>query len=640
MKFLLPFVLMASVAFAHGGTYTGPVGGGQQTHAGPVGGGTGPGQPNPNNPDPGGPAGGGGGHTPPTGGTTGNPHPGGGAPIRPGGGAGPRPSGRGFGGTTGARKKAKNPYLNWQWWWDLNDDRFLLLKKKVRGESAVSDNKDTFLDGLTDEGAVGVSTKVIRDDILPAVMIALEDSYYDTRAAAAIALGKIAESTDDAAFGKLVELLKDNSKQVREAACLGLGLMEHKDSFDVLKSVAESKGKGRKFVGRSQDALLRTRCFALIGVGLAIRNEHDDSTGSLYLSEVATSKAHPRDFRVAATTALQLCPDTGYGPLLFDSFHDEEDDPYVRAHMAVTLGKVNATYSVGTLFEELQNKNDHVSRSSAIALGMLATKEDKKIVKSLRRMVTSGPNRGTKNFSLVSLGEIGSAEGMKSLVNRFSKGTEMDKSFAALAIGIYGFNGSFEDEADKKFVSSLIHKEYIKVKSPSLKGSFALSLGLLNYINSAPDIRKDINKVPQVTQGHLAIALALMEDKDSIPLIQTLVKSRGDVDRRKMASIALGMLGDTSAVELLEQVIKESTSSKSILAAATVSLGHIGDRSSTDTLIDLATGKDHADVSRAFATVALGYLGDKDDIPVLSKIHYNSNYLATTEMLAELLTIL
>ena len=50
--------------------------------------------------------------------------------------------------------------------------------------------------------------------------------------------------------------------------------------------------------------------------------------------------------------------------------------------------------------------------------------------------------------------------------------------------------------------------------------------------------------------------------------------------------------------------------------------------------------KPHQDVTRAFATVALGFLGDKDDIPLLSYLQRNSNFLAQTAALAEMLTIL
>ena len=44
-------------------------------------------------------------------------------------------------------------------------------------------------------------------------------------------------------------------------------------------------------------------------------------------------------------------------------------------------------------------------------------------------------------------------------------------------------------------------------------------------------------------------------------------------------------------------------------------------------------------VGEAFAAVALGILGDKSDLPLLSKVQENCNYLATTESLTEILLI-
>ena len=640
MKYLLSLVLMASVAFAHGGVYTGPAGGGTPGVSVPVGGGTGPGQPNPNNPNP---VGGGVTGLPATAGTTPNTG-GGGGPVRPGVGSpvgGVR--GRGFGSTTPRGKKAKNPYLDWSWWWDLNDDRFLLLKKKIRTEDTRSRNGDTFLVGIdADDGIAEVTTKKIRESIVPAIILALKDSYYDTRAAAAIALGKVAPSNDLEVLARIADLLKDNSKQVREAACLGIGLLGNPEGAQILREVYANTGRGRKYVNRPNSVLARTRSFALVGMGLiGSRGVSDELKLPEYLVGVVKNKQATKDNRVAAAVALQLMKDTGFSSQLQEVFDDTTTDPYVRAHVAIALGKVKAWYTNRSLLKSLSDKDSHVSRSAAIALGMLGSPKDKKLVTTMRRAALSGPNRGTRNFSLISLGEIGSPEGMKSLVDRFTKGTEMDKSFAALAIGIYGFNNKFEDLEDKRFISDLLHKEYIKVKSPSLKGAYGISLGLLKYEKAAEDMRKDLDKVhSQITQGHLAIGLALLDNQDSIPAIRELVKRKGEPDRRKLASMALGMLRDKNAVNLLKDVIKESSSSKAILAAATVSLGHIGDRSAVDTLVDIATSNKYADISRAFSVVALGYLGDKDDIPLLSKIHYNSNYLAQTESLAELLTIL
>ena len=139
----------------------------------------------------------------------------------------------------------------------------------------------------------------------------------------------------------------------------------------------------------------------------------------------------------------------------------------------------------------------------------------------------------------------------------------------------------------------------------------------------------------------MAIALALLNDQNSIPIIRELVRKRGDIGRRTTAAIALGMLRDREAISLLEDVMDKSSNSKAILGSATVAMGHIGDRSAVPILSKiLKNRKDHQDMTRAFATVALGYLGDKDDIPLLSKIHEHCNYMAPTESLSEILTIL
>ncbi len=136
-----------------------------------------------------------------------------------------------------------------------------------------------------------------------------------------------------------------------------------------------------------------------------------------------------------------------------------------------------------------------------------------------------------------------------------------------------------------------------------------------------------------------------MNDQNSIPAIQALVKQRGDGVLRRRAAIALGLLRDPDAVRTLKEVIESNSRSKGILGAATVALGYIGDRRAVSVLTEMlakdVSGVYNAkNVPRAFATVALGFLGDKDQIPILSRIQENSNYLAQTPALWELLSIL
>ena len=633
----LTCLLIPVISLAHGGVYVGP--GGIGTGSGFVPAGTGTTIPT------GGPTGtattgGSGGSTGAgTGGSSGGPS--GGGAVRPAGGP-VRPSGGAvFGGSSGGgrRKKASDPYMNWETWWGLNDDRFLLLKKKLRQEDASTENADIFLgdsSGL-EVDIEKITRKKIINKIVPALKIALKDPYYDARAGAVIALGKVADPLDTDSLARISGLLGDPSKQVRESACLALGLLGNPDSVSILKDIVEANKNGRNAVGRHSDILNRTRSFACIALGL-IRHQRNDVDVSKFLIDILRSDA-PTDRKVAATIGIYLTQDKEVVPELIHVFESDNIDIYVKAHIATALGKLRDKASSITLMKHLRSKHSHISRSCAIALGLVANSKDLNLAKTLRKRLSVAPHRSIKNFSMLSLGEMGSDLGQSVLVDRLRKGQPMDKSYAALALGIQGFKGKLRDKVG---VSQVVYGQYTKSKSPSMKGAFAISLGLLGATEYAEKLRADIGNIStQGVQGYLAISLALLNDRNSIPTIRELVKDRGDINRRKRAAIALGMLRDRKAVALLKEVMKDSKSSKAILGSATVAMGHIGDRTAIPTLVDMVTNiKDNQDVTRAFATVALGYLGDREDIPLLSKIHENSNYMAPTESLVEILTIL
>lgn len=629
--------LVAQVAVAHGGNYQGPQGGGTPGYVGPVGGGTlgpTPGQPTPGQP----------------GGTTPGPQPGGvtgptgggpPAPVRPGG----VPVARGTvgrGGTTPGRKKSKNatPFQSWDWWWDLNEERFLLLKKKIRGEASSSDNKDLFLGeviGGSDDVAK-VTLNQIRKEILPALKLALKDPYYDARAGGVIALGKIGDKSQAELVDDIRSLMGDKDKRVRESSCLALGILGNADAIPDLLELVKNTRKGKKICNRgTSDVLNRTRAFAAIAIGLIGHRDGLDSKVIETLLGLAKTKTKQKDVQLGPVLALQLVKTQEGIPEMLELFNDEQQDAYIRAHIGVAFGKVGAKQATGALLKGLSHKSTHIARSCAISLGLLTNKNEKQVVTKLIRSAKGSPDRGVKNFSLIALGEIGDAKGIAHLVQMVKKGQTHDRTFAALALGINGFKTKSSANADQIF------SQYKKVKNANEKSALAIALGLLNFEDAKETFRNDLERTgDQGLKGHLSTALGLMNDSDAMPIIRNLVKQKGDPDLRKRAAIALGLLKDASAVETLERVIQESSASKAILGAATVALGFVGDRQAVPILVKMVENakNSYQDVTRAFATVALGFLGDKDDIPILSRVQESSNYLAQTEALAEVLTIL
>lgn len=632
------FSIAANGAYAHGGQYTGPGGGGTPGYDGPAGGGgTG-------GPGTGGPAGGGGGTTGGGGGTTGGGGTGPVGPVRPGGGA---PSGgaggAGRGGTTGGRRKSSAPSTTtWDWWWDLNEERFLNLKNAVRNSGAASDDQDEFLgDSSGGDDIAEVMLSQIRAEILPALMLAVKDSYYDTRAAAVIALGKVAKGDQADVIEAIQKTMKDEDKRVRESCCLGLGILGSKEVVPFLLKVAQNDTRtARDFFGRTE-ILPRTRAWASVAIGLIGYREKFSAQDEVVqeLIRMARAKSRQRDLQIGPAIALQMIELEENVPAMVDMAKDEDLDNFVRAHVIVGLGKINATSAVPELVKLLGNKDTHVARSSAIALGLLTDPEDTKTVNALRRQAENGKEAGLRNFSIIALGEIGSPAGKASLVKILTRGKNKTfRTFAAISLGLMGFKHD-EGKADS---GKMIHDAYKKAKDELERGAYAVALALLDYEDAVDDLRPILEQGgKQKLKTHVATALGLLGDSESIPAIRKIVAQRADPDLRKAAAISLGLLRDRGAVDVLKKVIEESGSSKAILGAATVALGFVGDRQAVPILTDYVSNPAaHQDVTRAFAAVALGFLGDKDALPLLSFIHENSNYLSQTDALAELLSIL
>ena len=206
--------------------------------------------------------------------------------------------------------------------------------------------------------------------------------------------------------------------------------------------------------------------------------------------------------------------------------------------------------------------------------------------------------------------------------------------------------GVSKEDGGNREMGKIILDRYKSTKSDGEKGAYAVALGLLEHLPAREFLAKDLDTPGhQALKGPICTALGLMNDRNAIPAIQALVKQRGDPDLRKRAAIALGLLKDPEAVDTLKGVIESNVKSKAVLGAATVALGYVGDSRAVPILSQMLSKDDSGvyfskNVTRAFATVALGFLGDKDPIPMLSKVQENSNYLAQTAALSELLTIL
>jgi HEAT repeat protein len=631
--------IAADLAFAHGGTYSGPNGGGTPSFGGPHGGNSGGGQ--------GGNTGGGGqggGTTPGAGaGGGGSTPPGGGAPPRPGSGAGRGGQARGGGTTPGGKPKGDSDRTHdWDWWWELNDDQYLKIKAAVRSKANLSSDSDVIM-GKGDGASVSkLTVNQIRTSVLPVVRLGMTDTHFDTRAGAVIATGKIADMTlpnVDEIVAEMKKLLADTDKVVRESACLGLGLLGDKRQVPDLIAIMKNDSKARAETGQgTKDILARQRAFAAVAVGLIGLQDPLEPGFISELVEAMKKEGAHQDLQVFPALALSILKSDKAVGELKNLVKDADADQYVRAHAIVALGKLGEKSAVPWLVKDgLTDKNSHVQRSSAVALGLLTDKEDEKTVEMLITHAKSAADRAVRNFCLIALGQIGSPKGRDFLVQQVSKGQPHDRTFSALALGVYG--NKWKDSRTE--LGKVLLDAWNEIKNDSERGAFAIGMGLLDYKAGAQPLMDELKTggSPDL-KGHVATALGLLGEKAAIPMVQELAKKVSDLDSQRRASIALGLIGDPNAVEILTKVIADASSNLSALGGAAVALGFIGDKSAVATLTDMLSKRDaYKDNARAFAAVALGILGDKSELPLLSKIQENCNYLATTDGLTEILLI-
>ncbi len=637
------FLAVASMAYAHGGNYTGPAGSGSPGGYAPNGGGT-------TEPGRTGPAGGGtdsGNGTNPGGGlgsTGGDTGPGGAAPGPGGGGGAPGGGGvPGAGGSTGgARKKSKsNVNLTWAAWWFFNDDRFLDLKARIRLERNETVNADLFT-GSADqtEQIVSVNAKMIREKINPVLKYALKDTFYDTRAAALIALGKTGNPDS---LADLKTLMDDGNKFVRESSFLGMGILGNKEAIPLLIEVMEDSRRGRQFVGRKNGVLNRTRAFAALAIGL-IGSRHADLSDTQAVSALldqmnGKEKAH-RDTQIGPIVALGVMRSKQAVPALIKFFRDKSNNAVARSYVATSLGKIGDPAAVKVLLKGLRDKQSAVTQSCAIALGSLAKPSNADVIKGLQSMLKSSPDLGAKNFAIISMGEIGGSANLNELIRMAKRGNIFMRTFSSMALAVYMDKNKSDPE--RANVCKRLHKYFKNEKNLDVRGANAIALGVMRYTEAGEDILNDLKRGGQAElRSHLCISLGLMDYDAAIAEVRETVTDKGSIELRRNASIALGLMGDKGALKVLEEEMSNSARSLAVHGAITQGLGFIGDVSAVPTLVKFVRDRnEYQDATRAFSTVALGLLGDKDDIPVLSRIAANNNYLQRTNAISEILSIL
>jgi HEAT repeat protein len=623
-------------ARAHGGTYAGPGDTVPPGGGGSTGGPAGPTTPN-------GPGGTPSGPNRPGPSTGGNPP---GSPVTPGGGKTAPTTGGGM--DTGA------DLTRWQFWWELNKERYLDLKHQLYARRVTTDPESLFLDP---EGKVRLrdqmrpSLETIRDVVVPGLLDALaKDSSNDVVTGVLVALAKIGDVRDEggrSAFGeRMTPYLRDANQEIAETAALALGILGDEQNFEVLSALVHGdrnalRGLGVEFKSEVSD---RTRAFAAYGLGL-LGNRASEVVRTAIVAQLCDylehegRSAHRRDVPVACVIALGLVPladDASLAPVdlsksvarpskltnrveqvlwLRDLFRDGKVDPLLRAHVPRALAKLEADLPpthwlhgaiAGTLLAALDEhaKEDlAVQQSCVLALGGVgdcdADELDTRIRTVLMRAHDSYPDQQLKRFALIALAQTSGRPGEAS-----------DDPIAAL---------SAKRENPRAFLLDKLAKSSSAERCWAALALAVEERGLDDAAQrSSSDVRGALRlSLEQASAadeiGAFAIALGILRDDGAKDVLRAKFERVGDPDARGYVALALGMIGDVDSIATIEKVLAKSQYQPELLRQAGIALGLLGDQHVVDDLIDMLS-RAAALSSQAAIASALGTIGDARSI--------------------------
>ncbi|HHI81300.1 MAG TPA: hypothetical protein ENK02_15150 [Planctomycetes bacterium] len=648
--------LLTTLGFAHGGQYRGPgdivpPGAGRGGSGGKTGG---PGDPS--TPGPGGPTIPGPGRS-----STGEP------PSPP-----PAPTGNGRrrqAQTGGGGQWITDDLSQWQFWWELNKDRFLHLKRAIRSSGVTSGTDDYVLGRNSQDQAKDTLGPTERDRkyVTEALKRTLNDpdSNRDIVSSCIISLAKI--GLDQSILVEIKKHLSSRDQEISETATIAIGIANLVEGVKYLLALAKDTPEGRELLKRNRTPF-RTRSFACYGLGLiAYATKDHDLKSKIFEAMKALiqdENLNNRDIKVAAFQAIRLLrPAMGsrMGKELTQSavaflsgyIARKKVNKQVQSHaytaLATLVGRGDRYDTQGKLREMVtkavgdRNRKHWIHQSAVLALGQMGTPEDITLCKTLQKYMIKGKDQQAKNFCAISLGQIGGAANRDFLLSKFRqrRTRTLLKPWIALGLGIMENQRHLRLSNSPAPASSLAREAVLnafkKEKNRLFASAFAVSLGLMRATEAVDDIVDRMHKYQNTQEscGYMALALGLLNAGEMKSDINEMVDRSFHFEiLLTQASIALGLIGDKEIGRKLIAKMKDEKNGLAVQASLAQALGFIGDKRSVRPLVEIMENSNsYKDIPRAFAAVALGLICDKEEYPWNSKISMNINYRANTETL-------
>lgn len=517
--------------------------------------------------------------------------------------------------------------ISWEWWWKYNGNEYLDVRKMVV-ETTPDPEKSN-----DDRAGRNQLAERTRKSTLPFLRAGATDADDAVRAASILALGR---SGDQSCESLVIAALADKSIDVRENACLALGLLGTDSARSALLAIVLNGKEGAELTGRDKGAGLSMRGHAAAALGIAGESGELSALEADALTALATTKTADADLNLSAIYALGLSRSQRAVPELIE-IAKKGDSDLLRSYAVTALGRIGDRAALHVLTAMLSDKSLHVKRSATIAVGELAQPSDLDAARKIKEIAHEASDAAARRFAVMALGRIaGSAETAALLEILAEDDDASDASFAAVALGVASRrNPSF----DRLQASERVHAALLKASSCETIGAYAIACGLLGRKEAAADIEKIL---ASRAHGHMraecAQALGLMQSKDSLDALTSVVETDADPLVRSAALQAIGILGEGRAAKLVGALMDRSGGNVVAGGATLRGFGLMGDgRAVVELGRTLRDSEGRPDALRAYAAMALGMIGDRFDVSPVRRLGQSENYVSQTGIIADLL---
>lgn len=524
------------------------------------------------------------------------------------------------------------PTTRWESWWAANKETYLRLSDAMRDDSGASgpttpSAREPQSPEEVDERRIARAEldAKLRESLVPEFIAALEDSHFEVRTAAAIALGKTGDPRGSEPLRRAAE--KDGHKDVRDSAVLGLGLLGLTENVPYLDETLTRP-----------DNDTRNRSFAAFSLGLI-----GGDGAVVSLQRFLNPREGPR-FRggqrlqpallSSVYVALGLTDDPQVIPDVRRAVEARDTEDEVRAFAVLSLGRLMDDAYLPNLVKLLTTPatKEPLRRSTAIAIGKIAGPKDTEALDALVSALKSDKDALTRHFSAVALGGIAKDdEALRTrLREQWPRAENRDRPFLALAMGLA------KDLASAPLLRSALTAE----TDWSPRSSYCVALALMGDREAVPLLEQELRaRGKQWLQGYAALGLGMLGSRKSAPLLREMLERTNERQLRMNLAVSLGLLHDPEGRAFLVRTLNgEGTIYERGTAA--MSLGVLRLNDSAPDLLAVYRNRKEQDIVRAFAIVALGVLADPSPVPKLARFAADNNYAVSVDPLDEVLSIL